>query len=90
MGNAPRAGEAITLKPLISVDARAEEAITLARHHRRRRIEPGNSRGQRCRIGQDRIRLGKQGSHAVVMARCWAWHTFRVRLTPWPPMMSSR
>jgi len=40
-------------------------------------------------IVKDRIRLGKDGSRDVVMARCGARHHFRVRLTPWPPMVES-
>ena len=41
------------------------------------------SRVKRCRIVQGRICLWQQRVRALVMARCWALHTFRVRLTPW-------
>jgi hypothetical protein len=51
-------------------------------HHRRLRIEPVNRSVKRCRIVKDRIRLWKDGVRDVVMARCCALHTFRVRLTP--------
>jgi hypothetical protein len=35
----------------------------------------------------DRIRLWKEGVRDRVMERCCALHTFRVRLTPWQPMV---
>jgi len=60
-----------------------------ALHHRRLRIEHGNRSVKCCRIVQDRIRLWKQGVRDLVMARCCALHHFRVRLTPWQPMISS-
>ena len=72
------------------------EELTLAQHRanqtltqRRLRIEHGKSRGKRCRIVKDRIRLWKEGVHDRVMARCCALHTCRVRVTPWQPMISS-
>jgi hypothetical protein len=71
-------GEALTGKP-----QRANQAL----HHRRRRIEPVNSSVKRCRIVQDRSHLWKQGIRDVVMALCGALHNFRVRLTPWQPMV---
>ncbi len=55
--------------------------------HRRRRIEPVNSRVKRCRLVTDRIRLWKQGVRDLVMEICCALHNFRVRLTPWQPMI---
>jgi len=36
---------------------------------------------------QDRIRLWKQGVRDLVMELCCALHNFRVRLTPWQPMI---
>jgi hypothetical protein len=35
----------------------------------------------------DRIRLWKQGVRDLVMEICCALHNFRVRLTPWQPMI---
>ena len=52
-------------------------------HRRRLRIDYVHSSVKRCRIIQDRLRLRKEGGHDLVMARCWALHTFRARLTPW-------
>jgi len=49
-----------------------------ALHHRRRRIEHVNS---------DRLRLWKEGVRDRVMALCCALHNFRVRLTPWQPLV---
>ena len=40
-----------------------------------------------CRIVKDRIRLWKQGVRDLVMELCCALHNFRVRLTPWQPMI---
>ena len=42
---------------------------------------------KRCRIVKDRIRLWKKGIRDVVMEICCALHNFRVRLTPWQPMV---
>jgi hypothetical protein len=56
-------------------------------HQRRLRIEHVHSRVKRCRIVTDRIRLWKEGIHDLVMALCCALHNFRVRLTPWQPMV---
>jgi hypothetical protein len=42
---------------------------------------------KRCRIVKDRIRLWKAGIRDLVMERCGALHNFRVRLTPWQPMI---
>ncbi len=36
---------------------------------------------------KDRIRLWKEGVRDVVMEICCALHNFRVRLTPWQPMV---
>jgi len=56
-------------------------------HHRRLRIEHVNSSVKRCRIVKDRLRLWKQGIHDRVMEICCALHNFRVRLSPWQPMI---
>ena len=42
---------------------------------------------KRCRIVKDRIRLWKEGVRDLVMELCCALHNFRVRLTPWQPMI---
>jgi len=64
-----------------------EKQTNQALHHRRLRIEYVNSSVKRCRIVQDRIRLWKQGVRDLVMDICCALHNFRVRLTPWQPMV---
>ncbi len=56
-------------------------------HHRRLRIEHVNSSVKRCRIVKDRIRLWKAGVRDLVMDICCVLHNFRVRLTPWQPMI---
>ena len=56
-------------------------------HYRRLRIEHVNSSVKRCRIVKDRIRLWKLGVRDLVMELCCALHNFRVRLTPWQPMI---
>jgi hypothetical protein len=58
-----------------------------ALHSRRRRIEHVNSSVKRCRVVKDRLRLWKQGGRDLVMELCCALHNFRVRLTPWQPMV---
>jgi hypothetical protein len=56
-------------------------------NQRRLRIEHVNSSVKRCRIVKDRIRLWKEGVRDLVMELCCALHNFRVRLTPWQPMV---
>jgi hypothetical protein len=56
-------------------------------NQRRLRIEHVNSSVKRCRIVKDRIRLWKEGIRDLVMELCCALHNFRVRLTPWQPMV---
>jgi hypothetical protein len=58
-----------------------------APHCRRLRIEHVHSSVKRCRIVKDWIRLWKEGVRDLVMELCCALHTFRVRLTPWQPMV---
>ena len=62
---------------------RANQAL----HQRRLRIEHVNSSVKRCRIVKDRIRLWKQGVRDLVMELGCALHNFRVRLSPWQPMV---
>jgi DDE superfamily endonuclease len=64
-----------------------QDLTNQALHQRRLRIEHVNSSVKRCRIVKDRIRLWKQGVRDLVMARCCALHNFRVRLSPWQPMV---
>ena len=68
---------------------REQERANQALNQRRLRIEHVTSSVKRCRMVKDRIRLWKQGVRDLVMARCGALHTFRVRLSPWQPMIES-
>jgi hypothetical protein len=58
-----------------------------ALRQRRLRIEQVNSSVKRCRIVKDRLRLWKEGIRDLVRELCCALHNFRVRLTPWQPMV---
>jgi hypothetical protein len=71
-------GQELTLE-----EQRANQAL----HQRRRRLEHVNSSVKRCRMVKDRIRLWKEGVRDLVMELCCALHNFRVRLTPWQPMV---
>ena len=62
---------------------RANQAL----NQRRLRIEHVNSSVKRCRVMKDRIRLWKKGIRDLVMELCGALHNFRVRLSPWQPMV---
>jgi hypothetical protein len=64
-----------------------EQRTNQALNQRRLRIDHVNSSSKRCRIVKDRIRLWKTGVRDLVMERCCALHNFRVRLTPWQPMV---
>jgi len=64
-----------------------QQLANQALHQRRLQIEQVNSSVKRCRVVKDRIRLWKDGVRDLVMARCCALHNFRVRLTPWQPMV---
>jgi DDE superfamily endonuclease len=66
---------------------REQHRANQALHQRRLRIEHVNSSVKRGRIVQDRIRLWKEGVRDLVMEICCALHNFRVRLTPWRPMV---
>ena len=70
------------------------EELSLEQHlanqelnQRRLRIEHVHSSIKRCRIVKDRLRLWKAGVRDLVMERCCAFRNFRVRLTPWQPMV---
>ncbi len=76
-----------TKKPRGQELPREQQRANQALHQRRLRIERVNSSVKRCRIVKDRIRLWKEGVRDLVMERCCALHNFRVRLTPWQPMI---
>jgi hypothetical protein len=76
-----------TKKPRGQELTREQERTNEALHYRRLRIEHVNSSVKRCRIVKDRIRLWKEGVRDLVMEVCCALHNFRVRLTPWQPMV---
>ena len=65
----------------------AQHIANQALHQRRLRIEHVNSSVKRCRMVKDRLRLWKEGVRDLVMEVCCALHNFRVRLTPWQPMI---
>jgi hypothetical protein len=77
-------------KPRGRKRTRAQKAANRRIARRRVRIEHVNSRVKRGRMVQDTSRLRKAGVHDVVMEVCCALHNFRLRLTPWQPMVSSR
>lgn len=54
---------------------------------RRIRIEHVNSSVKRCRIVKDTIRVFREGVRDMVAEICCALHNFRVRLSPWTPMV---
>jgi DDE superfamily endonuclease len=76
-----------TKKPRGQELTREQQRTNQILHSHRLRIEHVNSSVKRCRIVKDRIRLWKQGVRDLVMELCCALHNFRVRLTPWQPMI---
>jgi hypothetical protein len=68
---------------------REQERANQVLHQRRLRIAHVTSSVKRCRSVKDRIRVWQEGVRDLVMARCWALHNVRVRLTPWQPVVSS-
>ena len=76
-----------TKKPRGEELTREQQWANQALNQRRLRIEHVNSSVKRCRIVKDRIRLWKEGIRDLVMELCCALHNFRVRLTPWQPMV---
>jgi hypothetical protein len=76
-----------TKKPRGQAFTCEQHVANQALHHRRRRIEHVNSSVKRCRIVKDRLRLWKQGVRDLMMELCCALHNFRVRLSPWLPMI---
>jgi DDE superfamily endonuclease len=76
-----------TRKPRGRALTRAQNAGNRRIARRRVRLEHVNSSVKRCRIVHDLCRLRKAGVRDLVMEICCAWHHFRVRLTPWQPML---
>jgi hypothetical protein len=76
-----------TKKPRGRSLTRAQKAANRRIARRRVRIEHVNSRVKRCRIVQDTSRRRKAGVRDLVMEVCCALHNFRVRLSPWQPMV---
>jgi hypothetical protein len=76
-----------TRKPRGRALTRAQKAANRRIARRRVRIEHVNSRVKRCRIVHDTSRLRKAGVRDRVVEVCCALHNFRVRLTPWQPMV---
>ena len=64
-----------------------QKAANQAIARRRVRIEHVISSIKRCRVVKDTIRLFKEGVRDLVMEVCCALHNFRVRITPWQPMV---
>lgn len=65
----------------------AQKAENQAQSSRRVRIEHVNSSVKRCRILKDTIRLFKDDVRDTVMEIGCALHNFRVRHSPWLPMV---
>jgi DDE superfamily endonuclease len=82
-------GEAImpTRKPQGRALTRAQKAANRRIARGRVRLEQVNSRVKRCRMVHDTCRLRKVGVRDLVLEVCGAWQNFRVRLTPWQPMV---
>jgi hypothetical protein len=76
-----------TRKPRGRALTRAQKAANRRIARRRVRIEHVNSSVKRCRIVHDTSRLRKAGVRDLIMEVCCALHNFRVRLTPWQPMV---
>jgi hypothetical protein len=76
-----------TRKPRGRQLTRAQKAANRRIARRRVRIAPVNSSVKRCRIVHETCRLRKAGVRDLVMELCCALHNFRVRLTPWQPMV---
>jgi hypothetical protein len=76
-----------TRKPRGRALTRAQKAANRRIARRRVRLEHVNSSVKRCRIVHDTSRLRKVGVRDRIMEVCCALHNFRVRLTPWQPMV---
>jgi DDE superfamily endonuclease len=76
-----------TRKPRGRALTRRQKAANRRMARRRVRIEHVNGSVKRCRIVHDTCRLRKAGVRDLIMEVCCALHNFRVRLTPWQPMV---
>jgi hypothetical protein len=76
-----------TRKPRGRALTRRQKAANRRIARRRVRIEHVNSSIKRCRIVHDICRLRKVGVRDLIMEVCCALHNFRLRLTPWQPMV---
>jgi DDE superfamily endonuclease len=76
-----------TKKPRGRALTRAQKVANRRIARRRVRIEHVHSRVKRCRMVHDTNRLRKAGVRDLIMEVCCALHNFRVRLTPWQPMV---
>jgi hypothetical protein len=76
-----------TRKPRGRALTRAQQAANRRIARRRVRIEHVNSRVKRCRMVHDPCRLRQAGVRDLVMEVCSGVHNFRIRLTPWQPMV---
>jgi DDE superfamily endonuclease len=76
-----------TKKPRGRALTRRQKAANRRIARRRVRIEHVNSSVKRCRVVHDCCRLRKVGVRDLIMEVCCALHNFRVRLTPWQPMV---
>jgi hypothetical protein len=76
-----------TRKPRGRALTHAQKTANRRIARRRVRIEHVNSSVKRCHIVHDTSRLRKAGICYLVMEVCRALHNFRVRLTPWQPMI---
>jgi hypothetical protein len=74
-------------KPRGGTLADEQKAFNQQLARRRVRIEHVNSSVKRCRIVKDTIRLFKEGIRDMIAEICCALHNFRVRITPWQPMV---
>jgi hypothetical protein len=76
-----------TKKPRGRKLTRAQKTANRRIARRHVRIEHVNSSIKRCRIIHDTCRLRRVGVRDLVMEVCCALHNFRVRLSPWRPMV---
>ena len=76
-----------TKKPRGQELTREQERANQTRTSRRLRIEHVNRSVKRCRIVKDRSGLWKDGVRDLVLELCCDLHNFRVRLSPWLPMI---
>jgi DDE superfamily endonuclease len=76
-----------TKKPRGRALTRTQKAANRRLARRRVRIEHVHSSVKRCRIVHDTCRLRKAGIRDLIMDVCCALHNFRVRLSPWQPMV---